>query len=204
MVKNSMNVGFAGRKRTIISAFSWTWLIASLLASGYFAFWMWPELSASRSTAKVGLLFQIKDSSGATLYYPNTAEYRRKYGTQIATDEYVYFSKCELLSISQRPSCDISRNWRGLSPKKLNCTDFASCLTSEYTLSNNERTDNLSGVVAMPGATITGYEPPRLTWTDPSEWGPAARVPLFFLSLFVSLKLGRALGEFLFTPYEQE
>lgn len=200
-----MNIGFpVNRQKRVITLYTWIWLTGSVVCSIYFAFWLFPEINSGRSTATVQLYFQAKESSdNSTIYYPNLETYREGFRKNLSDKNFLYFSACDVLPVSQRPICDSTRNWKGIRPSELNCKDVSTCSVSNYTLSENQRDKYLNGLIPTGGANYSIPDLPPLSWSDPSGWGNAAKLPLFFITLFLALKLGRTLGEFLFLAYNK-
>jgi hypothetical protein len=124
-----------------------------------------------------------------------------KYVPSVADREFLYVSRCDALPISQRPICDPSANWVRLPPRELGCTDVASCEVPVLLLSPERRYGLLTGIKPRGGAAFSLGDVPNVSLSDPGGWGQGARWPIFFISLFLAVKLGRALGEFLFQPY---
>jgi hypothetical protein len=188
----------------IVAPFTWIWLIGSLITSAYFAFWLFPKVYAERRHAPVQVYFQTKNlSDNSTIYYPNLEVYRKMFYKDLSDKDFLYFSACEILPLSQRPICDKTDNWIGITPSELNCIDVATCSSPNYILSEKKRDSYVTGIVPMGGAKISISDLPPLSLSDPIGWGDAARWPLFFVCLFLALKLGRNLAEFLFLSYSK-
>ena len=198
-----MNIGFSeNRRQKAITFFTWIWLIGSLISSACFAFWLFPRVYAARRTATVQVYFQANDlSDNSTIYYPNLEMYRKEFQKNLSDQTNLYFSACDVLPSSQRPICDTTHNWKKIKPSELNCVDAVTCSTLNHTLGENQRDQYLSGIVPIGGAKFSISDLPPLSWSDPTGWGNAAKWPLFFVCLFLALKLGRTLGEFLFLSY---
>ncbi len=200
-----MNIGFpVNQQKKIITLYTWIWLIGSIICSAYFTFWLFPEISSTRSATTVQVYFLAKESSdNSIVYYPNLETYREEFHENLSDQTFLYFSACDVLPVSQRPICDRAKNWKGIKPRELNCKDVATCSVSNYTMSENQRDKFLNGLTPIGGAKFSISDIPPLSWSDPSGWGSAAKLPLFFISLFLALKLGRTLGEFLFLAYNK-
>jgi hypothetical protein len=200
-----MNIGFsASRRKRGVTLFTWVWLTGSLIASAYFAFWLFPEIYAARTNSIVQVWFQVKPTADDPyVYYPNQEPWRKQYRNYLSDRTYLFFSACEILPLSQRPFCDSSNNWRALPPSVLNCVDVATCSTGLYTVNEDQRHRHLAGLNPVSGASFSIADLAPLSLSDPVGWGNAARWPLFFVCLFLALKLGRSLGEFLFLSYEK-
>ena len=196
-----MNVDLGLRGPTLVAVFTWTWLAGSVTAAAYFAFWLFPEIQAGRTAATVEIYFQTQNPS--TIYYPNSGTYRKEFKALLSDKLFLYFSRCEVLPLSQRPNCDITRNWTKLEPSDAGCADVANCLESQHTFSESEKTRHWNDIRSATDSRIAISDPPPLSWSDPSGWGESAEWPLFFLSMFLAVKLGRSLGEFLFTSYNK-
>ncbi len=100
--------------------------------------------------------------------------------------------------MSQRPICDDNRNWKKLDPKLLKCKTVDSCTVAIYGLDKTEKEKYLTDLNPRPGFTYSISDQENLTISDPVSWGTVAQLPLFFFSLFLALKLGQALSEFVF------
>jgi hypothetical protein len=188
----------------IVQAFIWLWLFGSVLVSAYFAFCLFPEIYDLRNGRIVTLYFQTRkgDDTAHIIYYPNSSPFRKHYGS-VLDKETLYYSRCAVLPLSQRPNCDSTANWRGLDPKSVGCSGVATCKAETYRLSELEWYSALEGVRATLGDKILVGDLAPLSLSDPVGWGHAARWPIFFVSLFLGIKLGRALGEFAFAPYDK-
>jgi hypothetical protein len=195
-----MNIGFSeSHWQRIVALFTWIWLIGSLITSAYFAFWLFPKVYAERRLSTVQLYFLAKDpSDNSRIYYPNLEVFRKMFHKDLLDKDFLYLSSCDILPLSQRPICDGTDNWKGIPPREVNCIDVVTCSSSTYILSENQRSRYLTGIVPVGGAKISLSDLPPLSLADPIGWGDAARWPIFFFSLFLAVKLGRALAEFLF------
>jgi len=193
--------------RRSVRFFTVVWICATTVASIYFSFWLFPDVYDKRTTAVVGVKFQttvLRDgSSQHTVYYPNQAAYRTRHGSVLSDADFLYFSACEALPLSQRPICDSERNWKRLDPQKVECSDVISCSAETYRISEDDRYVLLAGVKPVGGTnfSISDMQSPSLS--DPGGWGKAAQLPIFFICMFLGLRLGRSAGEFIFTPYEK-
>ena len=200
-----MNLGrwLANRNR-VIPIFTWGWIIVTLVGSWYFAFRLYPKAYAALSDTVVPVYFLVRDPSKpyGVIYYPNTREFRRLYLKSVSDNEFLYYSACDILPPSQRPYCDVSSNWKMVHASVFNCVDVKTCEQPTYTLSEWRRNLELAGISTKGGQKITIDEKKEVSLKDPVGWGYAARWPLFFIFLFFGVKLGRAIGEFLFQPYK--
>lgn len=201
-----MNINFsANSQQRIVTYFTCVWLIGSLIASAYFALWLFPEVYNNRTNATVQVYFQSKTpSNGSVFYWPNTEVFRRENLKNLSDRTHFYFSRCEILPISQRTKCDGAKNWRMIDPRELNCTDVVDCLTERYTLTDAMRQQYFVDLIPTTGNTISISDLPALSLSDLTGWGNAAKWPLFFVCLFLAIKLGRSFGEFVFSPYEKK
>ena len=198
--------------RRSVRYFTVIWICATTVVSIYFSFWLFPYVYAKRTSAVVGVSFQTKVSqdgaSPATVYYPNLALFRTQQGSALSDTANLYYSSCELLPPSQRPICDRTRNWIKLAPEMVGCSNVAACTVETHQVDEDERLVRLAGVTPLQGANFSISElesssRSSLSLSDPTGWGMAARLPIFFICLFLGLKLGRSVGEFIFTPYEK-
>lgn len=203
-----MNIGLKlGQSERVIPVFTWVWALGSIVASAYFAFWLFPSVYDARTSAQVELHFQTKNpgknNPQGTWYFPNRKTYKDTYMSYIDDKTFLYYSACELLPISQRTICDTSRNWKKLDPRDVGCSEVKSCNAYMHRLSEEERYSTITGATPVQGATFNLKDMPSLSLSDPAGWGKSAALPIFFISLFLSLKLGRAMGEFAFKPYNE-
>jgi hypothetical protein len=202
-----MNIGVSFSNRTgIIPIFTWTWSFGGVLASAYFAFWLFPSIYESKTSTAATVWFQCNGSSSGApsrVYWPNFPGFRKTYLSNLADREFLYVSRCDALPVSQRPVCDPSDNWVRVSPGDVGCKEVVGCETPVLRLSQGRRYEFLTGIRPLPGAAISVADLPNLSLSDPAGWGKGARWPIFFISLFLAIKLGRALGEFLFQPYSK-
>jgi len=185
------------RKTSIFTA---VWLVGSLLVSGYFAFVLFPQIYSRRTSALVRLFFQTK-AKGETTYLPNTPNWREAHLDQLSNSSYLYFDLCEAVPNSVRVACDSSANWYPIDLKDLGCNSIKGCNASTYHLSEEQISQYIAGLTTLPGRTVSLQDLPRPSLSDPVSWGSGAQWPIFFISLFAAIKLGRGIGEFLFTPY---
>lgn len=183
-----------------VQVFTLAWTMGSLLASAYFGFLLFPKIYAERTSAVVEVHFRTGDE-GSTVYYPNLPTYRGEFLSQISDRNFLYFTACDALPLSQRPICDTSRNWKKVDPRYLGCSDVASCTADTYRLSEEQRYIVLSGARPISGASLSIHDLTDPSLSDPGGWGRSATWPVFFVTLFFSMKLGRTIGEFWFTPY---
>ena len=95
-------------------------MVGSLLASAYFAFWLFPSIYASRTTVLAIVYFQANESNN-TVYWPNLPVFRKDHFSNIEDKNHLYYSACNALPISQQPSCAPSANWLRLDPALLGC-----------------------------------------------------------------------------------
>lgn len=181
--------------------FTWIWLIGSVLVSAYFAFMLFPKIYALRTSALVPIYFQTADDSQHTIYQLNSPLSRKLYLSHIEDKNFFYFSRCDTLPLSQRPICNTSNNWWRLEPQHLGCNDVMNCTATTYRLSEEERYEAIAGIVSSEGAHVSLQDLPSVSLSDPGGWGVGAKWPIFFISLFFAVKMGRAIGEFVFTPY---
>ena len=191
----------------IVAIFTWIWTIGSVIASAFFAFSLFPRIYSARSGAVVEIHFQTnekyQDPNMEATYFPNTPTFREQHLSQISDRVFLYFSACEALPLSQRPICDSSRNWRRLDPKEVGCSNVVDCAATTHRLSEDERYMVITGVHPVPGASVSLHDVAELSLSDPAAWGKEAKWPIFFVSLFLAIKCGRAIGEFWFTPYRK-
>jgi len=198
-----MNLGrWFGSREVVVPLFTWVWLAGSIVVSGYFVFRLFPEIYDARTSSLVDVYFQTKNSD-QVVYLPNLSATRTNNLSRLSDPQYLYFSACEVLPLSQRAICDDSRNWRKLEPQELGCSDVKSCAAISYRLSEDQRYQYLVGIVPEKGASITISDQEKLSLSEPAGWGRQAKWPIFFVSMFLAFKLGRATGEFLFLPYER-
>lgn len=198
-----MNIALRSVKReTAITLFTLTWLAGSIVVSSYFAFSLFPNVYSEKQSAIVEVLFQTKDQTGKTRYWLNAQGNRGKYSDVLSDDRVFYFDACEAAPLSQRAKCNSSDNWWPLTPASLGCTEFDSCEATEYRLDEAEREFYITNLEPNEGESIKVSDKKALSFSDPLGWGHSARWPLFFIALFLALRLGRALGEFTFLAYE--
>lgn len=199
-----MNLGLHAENRSkIIAGFTWTWLIGSIVVSAYFSFWLFPKIYAELSEAVVDVYFQTDSPSEGTIYFPNERGYREIYLGRLSDAHFFYFDACQITPLSQRPICDSSRNWKKIDLTVLKCKDIKSCTATVYILTGLEKKQYLADLNPKPGYSFSISDDAKPTLSDPITWGPLAQLPLFFFSLFLALKLGRLLGEFVFLTYEK-
>jgi len=185
--------------------FKGSWLVGSVIASAIFAFWMFPEVYSNRNNSKVRVWFQTKNPSNGTLvFFPNREIYRKEQLKNLSDEKFFYFCTCDMLPASQSPKCDPTLNWIKIDPHELNCANVAECSSETYTLNDMARKQYYANLTPLSGASISISDLTPLSFTDPSGWGYAAKWPLFFVCLFLALKLGRSLGEFIFLPFDKK
>jgi hypothetical protein len=199
----NINLGnWFARREIVVPLFTWIWLVGSIVASAYFAFWLFPEIYENRTSSLVTVWLQTKNGD-QVIYQNNLPAELTSNLERLADSEYLYWSACEVLPLSQRPLCDYSRNWKRLMPTEVGCTDVRSCTVTNYKLSENQRYQSFVGIVPEKGANISIADQEKLSISEPAGWGRQATWPIFFVALFLALKLGRAAGEFLFLSYEK-
>ncbi len=137
------------------------------------------------------------------MYWPNSETYRKQFLPHLSDKSYLYYSACSVVPPSQQ--CDQTKNWRKLEPKEVGCIDIASCVKeSLYLPSDLQSLTLIQGpILSMSGTPIAVKDPNTVSLTDPVGWGDAGKWPIFFISLFSAIKLGRAIGEFVFNPYSR-
>lgn len=190
-----------------VRLFTTVWLIGSVIVSALFAFRVFPAIYEDRTSTVVEIHFQahvpVDGGRLAQIYYPNTPTFIDRFGQFRADSAFLYFSACDALPLSQRPICDTSRNWKKLDPRLMECQDALACDLGTYRMGEEQRYVILSGINPAEGASVDIDDLQRPSFSDPGGWGKNATWPLFFICMFLALKLGRSLGEFLFTPYEK-
>jgi hypothetical protein len=180
----------------VLPTFTWLWFTGSVVAAACFAFLVFPNLFNSVAT----VWFQAATPSGS-VYWPNTDEYRKKYLSSLADTSFLYISNCDALPQSQKPNCDLRKNWSRLSPAEVECKNIETCGAITYRLSQEKKSELYTRLVPLDGHLIDLSDVKTISLSNPAAWGDAGKWPVFFVTLFFGIKLGRALGEFLFTPY---
>lgn len=203
-----MNIGInTNNLKIVIPVFTWIWTIGAIFVSAYFSFYLFPSIYEERTSAPVEVHFKTKDPGGdvgdGAWYFPNTPSYKNKYSSVVSDTDFLYYSACEALPISQRAICDTSRNWRKLDPKLVGCDNVVDCNLLYHRLSEEERYIQITGAQAKQGASISLSDAEALSLSNPGGWGKSAAWPIFFISMFLGIKLGRAIGEFAFKPYTE-
>jgi hypothetical protein len=188
-----------------ILVFKWTWTILSVTGCWYFGFHLFPAILDS-NTGNVAKVYFRADFRGApnapaVTYFPNLPEYRRLFFANLGDREFFYITACDALQSSKRPDCDETANWWRETLQNLECSDFFGCKVESIRLSKARRTELLAGIKAKENHTISASDAMKVSFSDPVSWGDDARLPVFFISFFLAVKLGRALGEFWFRPF---
>lgn len=187
-----MNIGLQPAKRdSVIAIFTWVWLVGSVIVSAYFSFSLFPNTYTERSSAIVEVWFQTQSPTGAIVYYPNEKNFRKAYLDRISDNRFLYFNACELMPLSQQAICYENKNWKKLDLISFQCKDVKSCLTTVHKLGKNERERYFADLNLKPGVSFSLADKAELKLSEPLAWGHAARWPLFFILIFLSLKLGR-------------
>jgi hypothetical protein len=180
-----------------IPLFTWIWLIGSVTAASYFAFWVFPGIVDPVAE----IYFQTKVGN-ATIYYPNSQTYRTQHLSALSDTNHLYYTGCNLVALSQVQNCDPSYNWENLDPKDVDCTDVSNCHKERYFIPKDVQAqifrDSLKSINGLP---IPAKDPNTVSFSDPAGWGDAGKWPVFFVTLFLAVKLRRAAGEFAFTGY---
>jgi hypothetical protein len=194
---SEMNIGkFFGPSAIVV--FTWCWVFGSITAASYFAFSLFPSMTQTVAT----IYFQT--SNKEVVYWPNTTSYREQYASHLSDRSHLFVSGCETLPLSPMSDCDKSKNWYPLDLNKLGCTDVTSCTKTEYRIPKTFQIEIFATAKPIPDHKITLKDPNAVSFSDPATWGILGEWPVFFIALFLSVKLGRSAGEFLFTPYEKK
>lgn len=76
------------------------------------------------------------------------------------------------------------------------------CTRTDFVLEDQDRRTALVDMRMVNGAPPPEFErEPALSLSDPTSWGTRAGLPVFFACVFLSIQLGRALGQFMFSSY---
>jgi len=202
-------------RTVIIKRFTQIWLVVSLLVSAHWAFNIFPKEYNKIYGATVELYFQTEQNS-KVIYRPNNKTYREKYLTYISDTDSVYFDSCDLLKYDVNITCDDTSNWKKVNLKQLNCSNIKSCITPFLVMSRPEKIDYLISLVKENNLSnnktlvkqIKDGSPANksnidiqnpISWGEPdiSKWG------VFVLLFLVLIKVGRSLGEYVFSTYEE-
>ena len=176
---------------------------SSIIISTYFAFFLFPTIYNSHNDTFVRLYFQIEDKkTDSYIYHTNSPSFIKKYKDKISDKDFFYISVCQVIPFSQRPNCDISKNWQKISPIHVGCKKVINCNESTYRLHKKEKHLYYADLTPKLGKQFNIKDLDELSMENPISWGISAQWPIFFIALFMALKLGRALGEFIFLPYE--
>ena len=194
-----MNIGswFESRSSSI-PVFTWLWALGSVIASSYFAFYMFPRMVEPKAT--IYLQTQIATN---TVYWPNSLTYRNQFLSLLSDKASLYYSACSMVAPSQ--NCDQTNNWRKLEPKYVGCTDVIGCTKESFYIPEDLQSLTLTQgqIRSVSGTPISVKDPNKMSLSDPVGWGDTGRWPISFIVLFFAVKFGRAVGEFLFTPYSK-
>jgi hypothetical protein len=198
----NMNIGasFSKWAGVILRNSRWIWLLLSVLGSAYFAFWLWPWIYALSANLVVNVHFEVSpgDDVSVPFFVLNMPTQRAKYRGRIADKDSFYYTPCAVLD------CDPNKTtWVRLSPKELGCSDVVGCTVERHKLSEQNRND-LRLTLRTQGK---GVEPPptaKTSVSDPGGWGDRGRWPVFLFCVFLAIKFGKALDEFLFQPHRKQ
>jgi hypothetical protein len=194
-----MNIGktFSHHPGTI-PLFTWLWLFGSIVAASYFAFRVFPAIVDPAAQ----IYFQTKVGNETTSW-PNPKSFRAQYLGNISDTSNLYYTGCSTVALSEVQNCDPKYNWFKLDPKSLNCTNVSTCSKDTYFVPKDVQATVLQFLTSMNGHPPRAKDPNTVSFSDPAGWGGAGKWPIFFVTLFLALKLGRAVGEFAVTEYAE-
>lgn len=188
-----------------VSIYSILWIFLTFSVSIFFSFFMYPTIVEEANSATVFLSFKTKDPGGdygpGNWYMPNKPLWRQKYMDSSVEKDQLFFSACQLLPLSQKPICDTGRNWRRVSLIELGCGSLEDCERNTHRISGEQRHEELTGMKPTSGTSLSLADVASLSFSEPTTWGKYAGFPIFLILVFLGIKLGRTLGEFLFKPY---
>lgn len=190
-----------------VSIFTAVWILLSLSACIYFSFVAFPAVLRS-VPEDVELHFFTKDPGGeygnGLFYLHNKEPYRSKYLSKAIEKEFLFLSRCDLIPQHLRPACDSGRNWSRIPIVDIGCEKLDSCLLDSLVVTPEDAEDFLVGLKSIDGSPLLGVADPPFSFENPSSWGPLAPYLMFLLTVFISFRSGRVVGEFLFEPYREK
>jgi hypothetical protein len=189
-----------------LKIFVWVWIIGVIIMSSWFAFWLYPETLAKAKNSIVTVFFQAKvENSKNLVYYPNNDYFRELFLRKLSDDNFLYYTKCDLLDSKPRTTCDSSRNWRRLKLDIFNCDSVEKCNKEKHIFDFWEKKEELVNIITTNGKPIDiKDEKSKITMGDPFSWGMNAQWPLFFFFIFLGIKLGKSILEFYFLGNSDE
>jgi hypothetical protein len=195
-----MNIGktFSHHPGTI-TVFTWLWLLGSITTASYFAFWVFPSIVHPA----VQIYFQAKDDGEAKTLWPNSKTYRAQHLVNLSDKANLWYTKCSLVASSEVQNCEtVNENWLALAPESVDCKDVSGCDQDMYFIPRDvQALLSLQPLKSKDGHSLRPKDPSVVSFSDPAGWGDAGKWPIFFVTLFLAVKLGRAAGEFAFTEY---
>lgn len=191
-----------------VAIFTSTWIILSFIACTYFSFVAFPSALNSDGPDDVELHFFSVDPGGdyggGSWYLPNREPWRSRYISEANHTDFLFISLCDIIPSHQRPNCDSGRNWSRIPISVFGCSSLEQCTNERIDVTAEDREDFLTGLVTLDGRAMLGSEDPVFSFENPSSWGSLAPFLMFLLTLFLSFKSGRLVGEFLFEPYREQ
>lgn len=179
--------------------FTFTWLILSGVFSVYYSYFVIPEMLEKKDSKTVGLYFYTENKkTGEVTYFSNYLSNRKQYNNIIANDNTLFINGCDILPISQKPICSNSESWISMYLEEVGCKKFSSCLKSHYRIQKEEIDSYLDTVTAKEGMEFNLHDDEEISLYNPLSWVNYAKFPLFLFMLYISLKLGKSLREFMF------
>jgi len=192
-----MNTGKTFSKQPdTIPLFRWLWLFGSITAASDFAFCVFPAVVDPVAQ----LYFQTKVANETT-YWPNSKSFRAQYLGNLSDTRNLYYTGCSIVALSEVQNCDPKYNWFKLDPKSVNCANVATCNKDTYFVPKDVQATVLQYLTSMNGHPPRAKDPNTVSFSDPAGWGDVGKWPIFFVTLFLAVKLGRVVGEFAFTEY---
>jgi hypothetical protein len=193
--------------RQAVNLFTASWLVSSIFLSGFFAFFLFEAIQKGEEKGLVEMHFRSENPGGdfgrGVFYLPNRGIYRQRYLQSAIETDFLFFSKCDVIVRSQRPKCDSDRNWSRIDIGELGCSDIESCAVAYSELSPQVRFMAISRMISTDGTSLTTKDEREFSFENPASWGAVAPYVMFVFSFFLSIKAGRAVGEFLFEPYKE-
>jgi hypothetical protein len=193
-----MNIGNALSKHPgTIPLFAWIWLLGSIAAASYFAFWLFPAIV--HPVAQIYFQAKIGD---VTNFWPSSKSFRARYLGNLSDKVNLYYTECVVIALSDVQNCDPNRNWVTVDPKSVDCTEISACDQDTYFIPRDvQALLVLQTFLSKDDHPLRVKDPNAVSFSDPAGWGDAGKWPVFFVTLFLAVKLGRAVGEFAFTEY---
>lgn len=173
-----------------------TWLLITVALAYNYAYLVYPRFQAKLNNRLVTIYKQLRDpNNGNVIYEINTPNNKDVINKYLNDDKRLYFSRCELLPLSEQIKCDGCCNWTGVSPLEIGCSDVITCQKEDLIVPNWLFLNQFSNINTKSKSAVQLENRP-INSNDPASWGDIGKFPLFLIFIFLGIKFGLALKNY--------